>query len=214
MISTASSVARGVVVKQDELADVGGAGELDGGLPGGVAPAHAAHPALARVLRGEVLRVVDEHVGVAGERGEARVDAAEVLGVGGVHHGAPAVLDPVRVHLVGVVGLRDRDLRLARDEALAVAHLQVAQRRGELVEVDREGRRAHLAAEDVTGGRPVGARHDVDPRRGRVDGGEEGEALDVVPVDVREEEGHVDRALLHELVAEAAEPRPRVEHDA
>ena len=94
--------ARRIVVEEHELANARRAGERGARLVRRV-PQPTRLDRLPGVLLGQVLRVVDEDVGIARERDEARVDARVVLGVGRVDDGAPLVLDAIGEDGVRVV---------------------------------------------------------------------------------------------------------------
>ena len=204
-----------VVVEQDVPADARRAGQLRARDVRRVAPPDAGAAVVAAVLLGRVLRVVHEQVGALGQRAQGRVDAGVVLGVRGVHEAPACVLDAVRQHAAGVVQPRDADRGLADVEAVAAPHLVHPDLGPQLVEPHGEDRRRHLAREHAGERRPAGgAAVDAELARGQVRRHEEGQALDVVPVQVREEEGGVHGALREEGVAEAADAGPGVQDQA
>ncbi len=173
-------------------------------------------PSPAVLLRG-VLRVVDEHVGALRERPQRRVDAGVVLGVGRVDDAAPVVVDAVREHAARVVELR----RPAR-----------GRRPPQNVSPGRASRTAICRAELVRGARGSSARSSAcastsrSPRarralptigsfvRRQVRRHEERQALDVVPVQVRQEHRRVDRPLAGSRASPSLRtPGPRVEDE-
>jgi hypothetical protein len=218
-------VVGGVVVKEHEGAHPGFAGDAGGVEHGAVSPADVAAEAVAAVvLLGGVLRVVDEHVGAVGELHEGPIGVGVGLGVGGVHEAVPGVLNAPGKHAPRVVAL-DAVHRHAPVEVDGLAHGHVARPQGtrDPREIDGKIRRAHLALEGLTERRaahPTGvAPQDalgVKQRR------EEGQALDVIPVQVGEKQMGVEgvalaergRAARLELLAEVAQARAAVKHDA
>ncbi len=117
-----------------------------------------------------------------------KVELSAVLHVRREHHGPPARLDSVDEHAVRVVHGEGLDLEGAHVEGGRGLHVAEGQLCLEGVEAYREGGRTHLGVEGLAESLPIQpCAHQVDPAGGDVEWREERHALDVVPVDVREE---------------------------
>jgi hypothetical protein len=204
------------VVVEDELLGARGAGQLDGGDEGAVAPAGLGHaPDLAGVLLGGVHGVVDQQVDVLAEAAELGVDDRVMLGVGRVDDALALVVDAVGVDPVGVVAPRVGDPHVVADlEHLALAQIVEVHLGAHLGQVDRETRIVHLSSEGLLeGARDVAAAVQVDLVARDEGRGKEREALDVIPVDVAEEQKSLDGHLAQQLLPEHAQPRAAIEDD-
>ena len=180
---------RGVVVEQHQPARAGLAGDVHGVVDRAMTPV-----ALRLVFGGGVLRVVDEHVDAVAQLEDLVRD--EVVGVLGMtarpvirdvgHRDAvevdaeaerrPDMAHPARAHL----RLTDREVVLARAVEPHVA-CELAGRNRE------EGRPHHLREHVTQRGVELARPEHVEGRTLAMQRREEGEALDVIPVQVRQQ---------------------------
>ena len=149
---------------------------------------------------------------VLGDRVGEVVGVAPGLLVGRVYEGPAVVLQAVAEGGDRVVHRVRRHLHAGRLEGLARHHLAELELDRHLVHREREVDRVHLVGESALEGlhRPLWTDHG-ELRAADEVGSEEGEALDVVPVRVADQEVGVDWALEH--VAELADAGPAVDDD-
>ncbi len=209
---------RRTVVEQRQLPRARFLGDEDRVLDGAVTPR-----ALDHVLVGGVLRVVDQEVDAVAELEHVVGDV--VVGVFG--HGAGTVVGEVRDrHALGLDAEPERRIGVAHPPG---AHLRPVEREvvvgdglegdltPQLLGRDREVGRAHHVAEDLAERSRLLVRsdHGHRPATGR-QRREERQALDVVPVEMRQQHGGavaVDAALGGEGVAVVAQSGAEIEHD-
>lgn len=217
-------VVEGVVMVEEDVFDAGGLAFFQGPTPSGVAPAMAREAAFifAFVFFVGVLRVVEHEVGAGDEFLDVGVEVAEVFGVGGEGEGADGVVgevffDAVAEAAAGVVEAVALDAEKAgfAFEFDGGVFFEVAEVHfgGHVLELDGEVEVFLLAAEgffkdaadEALGGGEFGS-PEVEAVAFAEGGDEKGEALDVVPVDVAEDEGGVDgRAAAGQFEAQEAE---------
>lgn len=201
----------GVVVGEDELFDAGFFGDLRRFEPGAMAPGGFRH-----VFLGRELGVVDEDVGAFGVFAQDLVEPGIAMFViAGVNDDGTVGLEAKSCGALGMVegeGM-DREVLVAEGGFLELDEVALG---GEEVEFDGEVGEGHLTFEDVFdfGGGAAGVEGDavgwVIERR------EEGDALNVVPMEVghQEVDGTGTRAkALHQVEAELARPGATIDHD-
>ena len=208
-----------IVMKQHEALHAGGQGDVDGVLDAAVPPAD-----LVAVLVARVLRVVDHEIGAAQEGDVALVarmlrhparGVPERLVVGRVDHGGAVAGHAVRDGGRGVVHELRLDQHVAHAEE-ALVQLREVDPRAQVAHLHREVRVLHLPGHRfLEAALEAERRVDVQLRARQEGGDEEGEALDVVPVGVADEEvqAHGPRHRLGEMQPELARAGAAVEDD-
>ena len=208
-------VAAGVLaVEEAEVTDVGPDGEFNGGDVVGVPPVFPDREGVLVVI----LRVHDEQIGVPAEINErirCFVQKVAMLRVRRVHHGLAAGFEPVAVGIAGMIltGQGDPETGYIVDGARGKSdEMQVR-----LHHVQRDGkeRRRHLLFENGLDVRMPSV--DEDAVAGDVGRREEGEALNMVPVEMRHEdmksgrEGHLSPLVpFHDVLAEVPKSAARI----
>jgi hypothetical protein len=160
---------------------------------------------------------VDQQVGAIAQLEHSRrhLEAAveRLLVVAHVHDRVAAVLDPVSESGTDVGHEPRHDADVA-DGELGVGHRMEAQLAGQVGDAHREVRRRHELVERLLEGQALGRRRvDVERRARPQRGSEEGQALDVVPVQVGDERVAVERLVGREAVAPEPETGAEVEDD-
>ena len=205
-------VAVGVVVEEDKPLGLDLGGDAHAFLPVGVAPG-----AVAFHFFGGVLGVVDEGVGAVGQPPH-RLVALPVAGlvVGGVDEHLAVALDAIPQAALGVVQAGGAQHQLVVGDAFLL-DLEEVPVRPHGAHVDREVRVGHLLFQGLLHAAVVelvGVKEELVLRV--VERREEGDALDVVPVVVGQEDAGLD-GLLAELffqrVAERADAGAAVEDE-
>lgn len=172
----------GSVVEEVQPVDVRLPGEQGGVLPSAVAPA-----AMLLVLFGRVVGVDQQEVGFAHSFEQAGVDCCVAgLVVGGVDECAAGAADAVAGGSLGVLERDGEDFRVAHEERFG--ELDVADLGGHARVGDGKEGRGHLRGERGVQALDGGGGVDGDVGGGVVKGGKVGQALQVVPVKVAEEE--------------------------
>jgi len=146
---------------------------------------------------GRVLRVVHEHVDIAGQIQRILVQRAEALGpgtavlwrvIGQVRQGACAVADAEAECLAALV--RDLAHKYIKAFEAVVAPIDHAERpiAPQLMRPDGEMRRRHRAGQQLDGLDTLGGQQQVRARVGTVAGGEERQPVGVIPMQMAEQD--------------------------
>ncbi len=202
----------GVVVEEDEFFDAGFEREGYGVVHAAVAPA-----GVADVFVAVVLGIEDENVGVADEINHVAVVAAFArFGVGKENDDAVRRGQPVADSETGMVCAVGADERGA-DGEIEIAQFLDVNVAGQFGERHGEIGAFHLTGEggDEAFVRAFAA-EDAEAAAGFINGRKEGQALDVIPVGVGNEEGEIERLGLEffeERDAEFAEAGAGIEDD-
>ena len=202
----------GVVMEQHECFHAGLEREGHGIIHAAVAPAEVFF-----VFRAVILRIENQHVGVAHELQQFRVVAAVAdLGVGEKTDDAVGREEPVAHGHARMVGAMCAHQKIADAEIKIreLLHFDIA---GQLGERHRKIRAFHLAGH---GGGETFARafaaEDVQPAAGFINRRKKGQPLDVIPMRVREEQRQIERAALEfrqQRLTEFAQAGAAVQND-
>lgn len=214
---------------EEEAGGSGGLGFGEGLFPGGVAPADVVVAAVADVFVGGVLGVVDEDVGSGGEALDRGAELSAVFGVGaesedGGRATGAVFFDAVAEATAGMVKGCPGDVKggVGAGELDGIGgEVGEGEFGGHVFEIDGEAEVVLLAAEGAferadggVGVRGKGGAEEVEGVFWMEGGHEKGEALDVVPVEVTEEEGGVEGlGPAEEVEAEKAEAGAGVEDE-
>ena len=201
----------GIVMEDDERADVRRLGDTHALLPGRMAPA-----LVSGIFGVGVARIINHDVGAAAQIDDGLVAAAfVVLGVGDVADRLAAMLDAIAGGAVGMVQRRGahRD-RLAAGQVVARLELREADRGLEDVERHRIDRRLHQVADDLL--QRVGRLEMARPQPHRIalveQRRKESETRQVIEMGVGEIDVDVERRLARELDAERTDAGAGVEN--
>lgn len=172
-------VVRGIVMGQDELADSRFLGHFGGFEPSRVAPA-----GLGLVFLGGELRVVDKNVGVLGVLAEDAIElGVPMFVIAGVDDDGSIGFEAEAGGALGMVEREGVDGEVLVVEG-RLFELDKFPLGGKELKFDGEIGERHLALEDVAHllRGPAGVEHNT--IGGAVERGEEGDALDVIPVEM------------------------------
>src|SRR5436190_16842348 len=174
----------GVVVIEHEPLHLRSHGDVDGARDGRVPPCR-----LEDAL--EELRVVDQRVGARRQRDDRIWFPGEgILGVRGIDERALVGLDPERERRCGMEDARRANTKSSDLLVAPILELADGQLRGQIVDVDRKERVVHSETEELAHRAGLLRAADAKGRPWVVRGAEERDALDVIPVKMREQEIH------------------------
>ncbi len=206
-----------MVVEQDEGAHLRGLGDRYGVFPCAVPPSHARGALAAEVLVAREHGIVHEHLGVAGEADDGLVGlVARGFRIRRVAQGGPAPLDPVAQRTTRVMqGARQKAKPARKVKVLACLHRVDVDIGLEILERHGKDGRAQMGAE----GRGESAGHvrrapDVHGAPRPMNRLEEGQPLDVIPVQVGEHDVEPARMLRPPGPPKGNEPGSGVENEA
>src|SRR5258706_6140590 len=133
-----------IMMRNDELLDLGLLGDFHRLRPAAVTPAAKTHELLRRVLP-----FVNQHVGAARQLDYLGIESLAVLDIRAIHeHFAFGVLDAITVCAAGMLVLHDTDEHVLVNERI-VGRLQILELGAHAIERDGKVLFLHLGAEDT-----------------------------------------------------------------
>jgi len=153
----------------------------------GIEPCAVAPSAPAHILGGRILGVADEDVGALGNAHNPLIDGRDArFVIAGVHDGVAGAIEPVARSALRVVERERRDADRSHLEWLE--HLVELAHGGQVLERDGKQGRGHLPFEDLERLGNRSGRVNVEVVARAVERCEEGNALDVIPVEMGQQQ--------------------------